>query len=735
MNSSMWATTRPAGRLALVVTSLATSVLVGIAWPSPAPRATSYQYLSPMPGSRLVSRLNNVVIRDGDAIERATVDGTSLSVVGSKSGRHEGDLVLSDDSRTLVFEPHQPFAFGETVVVTMAGGPRTVGGRRLSPVTFSFSVASRDPIQRVPPWAQDEDLGSPWGGAVGADAPLAPLAAKPGPTASSLPPGYPTYSVLVNNAPDPGYVFISPRIIGSTSSLTILDNNIMPIFYRHASYNLLDFKLQPNGQLTYFDSPRFVSYALDSAYAVVDSFAPTNGYVLDFHDLQIIPNGHCLLLADETMAVGMDTVVAGGNPDAMVQGFVIQELDAAKHVVFQWRTFDHYKITDAVNVDLTASWIDAVHMNSVELDTDGNLLVSAKHLNEVTKINHQTGDIIWRLGKNAVNNQFTFVNDPRGFGYQHDARRLPNGHITLFDNANFLNPQTSRAVEYALDEQAKVATLVWEADPLGGWGSSNGSVQRRSNGSTMVCWGAGPITPRITDYHADGSKALELDFFPSGTTSYRAFRWPWSTTKFVPNTKRLDFGSVRVREVGTLPLQITNHTSSSLQLTSFVVLDTAKFHVQEPAPITIPGGGAATIHVQFRPDTLKLYQSTLYVRSDNDSVVIAQDVVLEGTGVPSAAAVDETPVAEFALTSVAPNPARGGVQVEFTVARESTVRLSVWDVQGRLVAVLADGTRPAGRYHVTWDGRAGPQRAPSGIYLVRYESPGKSFVRHIALLK
>jgi len=143
-----------------------------------------------------------------------------------------------------------------------------------------------------------------------------------------------------------------------------------------------------------------------------------------------------------------------------VQGFVIQELDAAKHVVFQWRTFDHYKITDAVNVDLTADWIDAVHMNSVALDNDDNLLVSSRNLNEVTKIDHQTGAIIWRLGRNAVNNQFTFVNDPRGFAYQHDARRLPNGHITLFDNGNFLNPQTSRAIEYALDEQAKVATLV-----------------------------------------------------------------------------------------------------------------------------------------------------------------------------------------------------------------------------------------------------------------------------------
>jgi hypothetical protein len=156
--------------------------------------------------------------------------------------------------------------------------------------------------------------------------------------------------------------------------------------------------------------------------------------------------------------------------------------------------------------------------------------------------------------------------------------------------------------------------------------------------------------------------------------------------------------------------------------------------VQEAAPVTISGGGVATIHVEFQPHVLGSFHSTLYVRSDNDSVVIAQDVALEGTG-GVGTAVDETPVAEFALTNVAPNPTRDGVQIEFTVGRKATVRLSVLDVQGRLVAVLADEVRPAGRYHEIWDGRAGQQRAPAGIYLVRYDSPGNSFVRHVALFK
>ena len=49
------------------------------------------------------------------------------------------------------------------------------------------------------------------------------------------------------------------------------------------------------------------------------------------------------------------------------------------------------------------------------------------------------------------NNQFTFPNDPIPLSYQHDVRRLPNGHITIFDNGNYRVPPFSRAVEYAAE--------------------------------------------------------------------------------------------------------------------------------------------------------------------------------------------------------------------------------------------------------------------------------------------
>ncbi|HEY6867784.1 MAG TPA: hypothetical protein VI792_11030, partial [Candidatus Eisenbacteria bacterium] len=86
------------------------------------PHLAGYQYLSPIPGSILVSPANNIVIRHGGPIDRATLDPRGLSVVGASSGTHPGRLVLADDMRTLVFTPDQPFAPGETVHVRVEPG-------------------------------------------------------------------------------------------------------------------------------------------------------------------------------------------------------------------------------------------------------------------------------------------------------------------------------------------------------------------------------------------------------------------------------------------------------------------------------------------------------------------------------------------------------------------------------------------------------------------------------------
>src|SRR5204862_2224 len=147
----------------------------------------------------------------------------------------------------------------------------------------------------------------------------------------------------------------------------------------------------------------------------------------------------------------LDLTIIGGNDSVNVVGCVIQEMDPSGNIIFEWNSFDHFQFTDAIfweqvaaqNIPNHGDW-DWVHPNSMELDADTTLMVSFRHLSEVTKISLNTGNIIWRWG--GYNNQFTFINDDSDlytfpshtdtfyFSGQHDVRRLPNGHITLFNN-------------------------------------------------------------------------------------------------------------------------------------------------------------------------------------------------------------------------------------------------------------------------------------------------------------
>ena len=151
-------------------------------------------------------------------------------------------------------------------------------------------------------------------------------------------------------------------------------------------------------------------------------------------------------------------------------------------------------------------------------------------MDEITKINRQTGDIIWRMG--GKNNQFIFTNDTIRFSHQHAFRRIPTGHYTLFDNGNFHTPNFSRAIEYNLDQVNKTATLVWQfRNSPDEYGFAMGYVQRLSNGNTVIGWGS--ANPTVTEVDPNGNKVFELTF-PEGVYSYRAFRMTWSDGGHVP---------------------------------------------------------------------------------------------------------------------------------------------------------------------------------------------------------
>ena len=114
------------------------------------------------------------------------------------------------------------------------------------------------------------------------------------------------------------------------------------------------------------------------------------------------------------------------------------------------------------------------------------------------------------------------------------------------------------------------------------------------------------------------------------------------------------------------------------------------------------------------------------VSDTSDAVFAIQDPT---TGVPGGAS------SEFALGAVVPNPSRGAVQFEYALPRDAHVRVSILDVQGREVAVLASGVQPAGRHMASWSAVRTGSTVARGLYFVRYEAGGKVFSRRFAIVR
>lgn len=347
----------------------------------------------------------------------------------------------------------------------------------------------------------------------------------------NVPDGFPPMKIDSSGVHGDGRIFfynISAMASYHDRYLAIMNSDGYPVFNRQLDNNGLGFTLQKNGYLTYWSSNGNFKM-LDSTYAIIDSFACGNGYSTDWHELQILENNHAFLLSYDKQPVDMSQVVENGDPNANVEGVVLQELDENKNVIFQWRSWDHYQITDATNLDLTNDLISFVHGNAIDIDSDGNILLSARRLDEITKIDRNTGNIIWRLG--GKNNQFTFLNDTSKFSRQHDIRRIENGNITLFDNGNFHDTAVSVAKEYQLDEVNMTAELVWSfKHPMNIFSETMGNVQRLSNGNTFINWGTvyDVNMPAFTEVDPDGNIVYEVTFTTPFHLVYRAFRYDWT---------------------------------------------------------------------------------------------------------------------------------------------------------------------------------------------------------------
>lgn len=112
-------------------------------------------------------------------------------------------------------------------------------------------------------------------------------------------------------------------------------------------------------------------------------------------------------------------------------------------------------------------------------------------------------------------------------------------------------------------------------------------------------------------------------------------------------------------------------------------------------------------------------------RNDNDVVRIIT-------------AVDETPAAPltYQLHQNYPNPFNPETAISYSLAKNSTVTLTVFNVMGQKIRTLIDTEQPAGRYTARWNGLNNRGlKVASGVYFYRIQAGDFSRIHKMLLLK
>jgi hypothetical protein len=452
----------------------------------------------------------------------AATEIREVSVVGGRSGRHSGRLHGYSQGDGASFVPDNPFDADERVAVRAVIGAGN-GGRRIG---FRFRVDTPYPtatLSEFPnPQAAPADYQSFYT-LPGVQAPILNVTVPDRDPAAG--------DILTTNGPGPGQY--GPLIYTPEGRLVWFEK----LSGGDTAENLSEQTYEGQRHLTWWKG-RVLSLGfgqgedivMNSHYQTVARIAGGNGLKADLHDFQITPHDIAYITAYNP--VRCDLTPINGAPGGAIVDTAIEQIDMKTGFVrWEWHSLDHIGASESeVEAPKAATPWDYFHLNSIDPERDGNILISARSTWAGYQLEGGTGKVLWRLG----GNRSSFKMGPgTRMAWQHDGRVLPDGEVTFFDNGS--NPpihDQSRAVRIKLDLKARQAHLAsvytHRNPPL--LGASQGNMQTLADGSTLVGYG---LVPAISEYAKDGSLLFDAHQ-PFDMSFYRAFRFPWSGRPLSP---------------------------------------------------------------------------------------------------------------------------------------------------------------------------------------------------------
>jgi Arylsulfotransferase (ASST) len=344
----------------------------------------------------------------------------------------------------------------------------------------------------------------------------------------------------------PGSIFLGPKMKVVQAGPEILDNRGEVVWFHPLdTHGVSDVRVQHylgKPVITWWRgrAPMGVGsgyYAMyNDRYRQIAQVRAGHGLTGDIHEFVITPRNTALFTVYHQLHV--DLSAFGGPKQGRIFDGIVQEVDIPSgRLLFEWHSYpqvglkESYAPPPKAKAKKPAPW-DYFHVNSIDVERNGDFLVSARNTHALYEISHTTHKILWRLG--GKRSDFK-MGHGTNFEWQHDARRQPDGTITLFDNGAIPPLEKfTRILRLRVDTAARRATLVKSYHhPKRLLVPFEGNAQFLPGGHVFVGWGG---VPYYTEFDAAGHVLLDARFGKlrgrvtgpnQDADSYRAYRFVW----------------------------------------------------------------------------------------------------------------------------------------------------------------------------------------------------------------
>jgi archaellum component FlaF (FlaF/FlaG flagellin family) len=229
-------------------------------------------------------------------------------------------------------------------------------------------------------------------------------------------------------------------------------------------------------------------------------------------------------------------------------------------------------------------------------------------------------------------------------------------------------------------------------------------------------------TGTITLTHNAGNSPITIPLTGTGAEP--------TTHSITVSPNPLAFGDVKLSSYRDLPIVIKNESNVGLIITNFEINvgNVSSFSIEDAIDIAVAPAVSYTATVRFSPDGTGAKVATLKIVTN----IGEETVNLSGSGTPTISVdkLKEIPTT-YNLMQNYPNPFNPTTIIEYTIPKDEFVKLTVYDINGKIIKELVNDYKSVGKYSVGFNASG----YSSGTYYYKLEAGEYKNMKKMVLLK